>query len=361
MPETVTLNVTSPSSGFASFSQAHLLALPPANVQITMTSGGAIWLDATLPYDGTYVYLHASDAAVTAILTLTLQTPIVTLAPSSAEGTSASFFKRAGEQFAVSLDFSNSLAVGDTIAGIVSVTAANRVTGVDATAALIGSPAAAIAASLTAVVVVLMGGAAGANYTISITITSSLGETYVGEILLGIEGGGYSTLNAVAAMFPTFVRNGPKGPADGLIQTFIDDVAAEINAALQRRFSEAISLTAGFSAWVDGFGQDQQDLLDKINRFGACGEMGTVFAATGQTLFAKLSTDYETKYQGLLRELDGRDEKGNLKQDGGRYDKLFDPSARSISPRSVFESFRDRGPRREAGIDEFVGGDWDQE
>ena len=62
--------VTSPSTDFASFQVAHGLGAAPAvPPQINMTSGGAIWLDATLPYDATYVYLHASDAGLTAILT----------------------------------------------------------------------------------------------------------------------------------------------------------------------------------------------------------------------------------------------------------------------------------------------------
>jgi hypothetical protein len=276
-------------------------------------------------------------------------------------------YKSPSEQFGVSLDFTSDLGAGNTIASIVSVTAANRVTGVDATALVIGTPAPAIDPDGTSVDLALAGGVAGANYTVSITITSSIGETYVGEILLEIEGGGYTTIDAAASMFPTFVRGNPKGPADGLIQTFIDDVQAEIDAVLQRRFSEAISLMAGatlaaqFAAWVETFSVDQQALLEKVNRFGTCGEMGNSFAATGQTLFAKLADTYETKYQGFLRELDGRDEKGNPKQDGGRYDKLFDPAARSISPRPGLESFRDRGPRRETEIEDFIGGDWNEE
>jgi hypothetical protein len=276
-------------------------------------------------------------------------------------------YKSPSEQFGVSLDFTGDLGAGNTIASIVSVTAANRVTGVDATTALIGTPAPAIDPDGTSVDLTLQGGAAGADYTVSITITSSIGETYVGEILLKITGGAYTTVDAVCGMFGTFVRNGPKGPSDGQIQAYIDDVGSEIDAVLERRFGEAIALMPGanfaaqFAAWVDAFTQDQQNLVEKVNRFGACGEMGTVFAATGQLIFMKLAESYEAKYQAMLRELDGRDEKGNPKQDGGRYDKLFDPAARTPSPRPVLESFHDRGPRRETEIDDFVSGDWNED
>ena len=47
---------------------------------------------------------------------------------------------------------------------------------------------------------------------------------------------GYTTIANVAGMFPTFARGtAQQKPADTLIQTYIDDVAAEINAVLVRR------------------------------------------------------------------------------------------------------------------------------
>jgi hypothetical protein len=52
---------------------------------------------------------------------------------------------------------------------------------------------------------------------------------------------GYTTISNVAGMFPTFVRGtSQQKPADTLIQRYVDDVAAEINAVLDRRFSELI-------------------------------------------------------------------------------------------------------------------------
>ncbi len=62
----------------------------------------------------------------------------------------------------------------------------------------------------------------------------------------------YTTITQVAGMFPTFTRNGPKGPSDTLIQNYIDDVAGELDAILQRRFQEAYS-SLGFTAWQGAF------------------------------------------------------------------------------------------------------------
>lgn len=271
-------------------------------------------------------------------------------------------YKSPSEQFGVSLDFTGDLGAGNTIASIVSVTAANRVTGVDATAVLIGSPAPAIDPDGTAVDLTLKGGVPGANYTVSITIISTIGETYVGEILLVIEGGAYTTVDAVCGMFGTFVRNGPKGPSDGQIQAFINDEGAQIDAILQRRFQEAIAqppFSGNFATWVDGFGQDQQYLLEKINRFGACGEMGIVFAATGQTLYQKLAAEYEAKAQTMLDRLNARDKDGKPRQQGGDYDFLFDSLAKIESPRDTFSGIggaeTDRSTPEDRGEDRAFG------
>ena len=86
----------------------------------------------------------------------------------------------------------------------------------------------------------------------------------------------YTTVAQVAGMFPSFTPNGPKGPSNALIQTFDDDVAGEINAILQRRFQEAYQ-AMGFIAWQGAFGTDQLNLLEKINRYGACAQLAEVF------------------------------------------------------------------------------------
>ena len=53
-------------SAAGNFSVAHLLGRTPAGALIQMTSGGAIWFQPATMYDGTYLYLVASDAGVTA-------------------------------------------------------------------------------------------------------------------------------------------------------------------------------------------------------------------------------------------------------------------------------------------------------
>jgi hypothetical protein len=62
------ITVTSPASGSLDFTYAHGLGQAPDNVGITMTSAGMIWLDGTTAWDATYVYLHASDYNLTALL-----------------------------------------------------------------------------------------------------------------------------------------------------------------------------------------------------------------------------------------------------------------------------------------------------
>jgi len=155
----------------------------------------------------------------------------------------------------------------------------------------------------------------------------------------------YTTVDDVAALFPTFSRNGPKGPADAVIQGFIDREASQINGILQQRFSEAIAtfpganLAAQFVAYIASFasGSDQLNLLVQVNTWAAAGELATIFEATIGATVAKVAAAYEAKAQEIYWELEGRDEKGALRKPAvGRFDKLFDASARSISPRAEF-------------------------
>ena len=134
-------------------------------------------------------------------------------------------------------------------------------------------------------------------------------------------------------MFPTFSRNGPKGPSDTLVQTFIDDVGAEIDAVLQRRFQEAYA-SQGFTAWVTSFGPLQSDLLEKINRYGACAELADVFETAGIAAAARLAKSFEDKYRTALNRLNARDVDGKPLTQGGDYDYLFDSLAKVETPRA---------------------------
>jgi len=149
----------------------------------------------------------------------------------------------------------------------------------------------------------------------------------------------YTTIAQVVGMFPSFNAAGPKGPSSTLITQFMNDVAAEINAVLRRRFSEAIQssgTTTSFSAWISSLmagSADVQNLLEKINRFGTCAEMAAVFESLGVATYAKLGQTYGLKYRQLLNRLNARDDNGKLRPEGGDYDFLFDVNAKIETPR----------------------------
>jgi hypothetical protein len=142
----------------------------------------------------------------------------------------------------------------------------------------------------------------------------------------------YTTVTQVAGMFPTFTRNGPKGPSDTLIQTFIDDVAGEIDAILQRRFQEAYA-SLGFTAWQGSFSTDQLNLLEKINRYGAGAQLAEVFETSGIAAAARVAKSFEDEYRELCNKLNARDADGKPLAPGGDYDYLFDPLAKVETPR----------------------------
>jgi len=143
----------------------------------------------------------------------------------------------------------------------------------------------------------------------------------------------YTTVAQVAGMFPTFTQNGPKGPSNTLIQTFIDDVAGEIDAILQRRFQEAYSVL-GFTAWQGTFTAGQLNLLEKINRYGACAQLAEVFESSGIAAAARLAKSFEEGFRELSNKLNARDSEGKPVTQGGDYDYLFDSLAKVETPRA---------------------------
>jgi hypothetical protein len=129
-----------------------------------------------------------------------------------------------------------------------------------------------------------------------------------------------------------FTRNGPKGPSDTLIQNFIDDVAGEINAILQRRFQEAYT-SVGFNAWQGAFSSDQLNLLERINRYGACAQLAEAFETTGIAAAARVATGFEDEFRAQCNKLNARDQDGKPLAQGGDFDYLFDPYAKVETPR----------------------------
>jgi len=173
----------------------------------------------------------------------------------------------------------------------------------------------------------------------------------------------YTTVTQVAGMFPTLTRNGPKGPSDTLIQTFIDDVAGEIDAILQRRFQEAYA-SAGFTAWQAAFSTEQLNLLEKINRYGACAQLAEVFETSGVTAAARVAKSFEDEFRGLCHKLNARDAEGKPLAQGGDYDYLFDAFAKVETPRPQLGGIaggdqRPSGTSSEASTNVFRK--WDRE
>jgi hypothetical protein len=175
----------------------------------------------------------------------------------------------------------------------------------------------------------------------------------------------YTTLDLVCSLFPTFKRGTPQqNPADTVIQTYLDNRASKINAVLLRRFGEAISAAGSLTAWLEALPQaeDASNVLEEINRFGAAVTLVDVFAAYGvsgvrdQAVKVLVPT-----YEQLWKELNALDANGRP-MESGPYDKLFDPLARTETPRPTLEGIggaetdgstpEDRGENRAFGIDD---------
>lgn len=148
----------------------------------------------------------------------------------------------------------------------------------------------------------------------------------------------YTTVDKVSAMFPAFVRGGAtQKPADSYIQIFIDDVAGELDAVLQRRFGETIADPANggtFSAWVAQLAADPLAILEKINRYGAATQLGQTLASFGVAGTRDLAKTYGEQYEQMKDDLDARKSDGEPLP-SGPYDHLFDPFARTETPRAA--------------------------
>jgi hypothetical protein len=145
----------------------------------------------------------------------------------------------------------------------------------------------------------------------------------------------YTTVSAVAGMFPTWVRGAAtQKPSDALVQTFIDDVAGDIDAILQKRFGEIIQESYGdsFAAFQAAFSTDAMNVLEKINRYGAAAQLATTLATMGVAAAERLGKDFDAEYEELRNRLEAVDDHGKPLA-SGLYDHLFDSQARVESPR----------------------------
>jgi hypothetical protein len=148
----------------------------------------------------------------------------------------------------------------------------------------------------------------------------------------------YTTLGALAQMFPAWTRGAANQlPTDAEAQLIINDVASRINAVIGRRFREAMS-AAGFSsvmAFSASFSTDALGFLEQLNRWGAAIELAEIFATYGNGAAAKQGARYATRFQADYNELNGEDASGKPKPDGGDFDYLFDPQAKTPTPRAT--------------------------
>ena len=150
----------------------------------------------------------------------------------------------------------------------------------------------------------------------------------------------YTTVANVAGMFPTFARGTvQQKPSDALIQQYVDDVASEMNAIIDRRFAEAIAGPPAYddvADFVASIGIDGQNICEKINRFGAAAQLGETLATFGVAGARDLAKAMQMVYQQMISDLDARDDRGKPMA-AGAYDHLFDAQARTETPRPGFQ------------------------
>ena len=147
----------------------------------------------------------------------------------------------------------------------------------------------------------------------------------------------YTTVGQVAGMFPAFKRGtAQQNPPDTLIQHYVDDVAGDIDAVLNRRFGEVIGGYASFAAFTSALSADALNVLEKINRYGATAQLGQTLASFGVTAARNLGQDFDAQYDELIGQLNARDKDGKPAP-AGMYDHLFDSEARTESPRPSLE------------------------
>jgi hypothetical protein len=156
----------------------------------------------------------------------------------------------------------------------------------------------------------------------------------------------FTTVDKVAAMFPYWQRGGAdQAPTDAQIQVWIDDAAGDINAVLARRFAQAVAQAGGLVAYVANLPTDALNVLEKLNRWGAAAQLADVFASLGNQSAAALAKSYQSMWQESWLELNGWDDKEQPKVQGGIYDHLFDPRARTETPRPIMQAPDLPGPR----------------
>ncbi len=160
----------------------------------------------------------------------------------------------------------------------------------------------------------------------------------------------YTTIANVAGMFPTFVRGAAtQKPSDTLIQVYIDDVAGDIDAVLLRRFvvvNPGQTPSQALAAFIAALSTDANNVLEKINRYGAAAQLAEVLATFGVASAREMEKDFDAHYNYLKNNLDARDDRGRPLA-SGPFDKMFDPLARTETAQPALKGI--------AGGDQPVG------
>lgn len=147
----------------------------------------------------------------------------------------------------------------------------------------------------------------------------------------------YTTVGQVAGMFPTFKRGGPQqNPSDALIQQYIDDVAGDIDAVLNRRFAEVIGDFPSLAGFIASLSTDALNVLEKVNRYGGAVQLAETLTSFGVASARDMAKDFAAHYDELIRQLNARD-KDDRPTAAGMYDHLFDARARSETPRAALQ------------------------
>ncbi|HEV2424315.1 MAG TPA: hypothetical protein VGZ29_05755 [Terriglobia bacterium] len=219
---------------------------------------------------------------------------------------------------------------------------------------------------------------AGTSYPAGYTIRDANGNQQQAPtsggpfVSASVEPGWNSTIGATTTDGPagsTFSWTNKGGlPAqqsvtDAQIVTYAADIQGDIDACLQRRFSESIAsapYNGSFAAWVAALSVDALNVLEQLSRYGAAAELGDTLATLGNQTADKFAARFRADYDFMLHEIAGEDATGKKRPQGGMYDALFDPLAAHEAVRPALEGIaggdqpRDVSPYQE-GLSNMFG------
>lgn len=146
-------------------------------------------------------------------------------------------------------------------------------------------------------------------------------------------------------------------PSDALITQYALDVQGKIDAVLQKRFQEQITVygtvaPTNFQSWLATLSTDALDVLEEVNRYGAAIDLGQTLATLGAAAARDLAKVFALRYDDLINELRGLSVGGTPIPGGGLFDHLFDSLARSESVRPGLEGVAGGDQPRGQSLDE---------